>query len=121
LDRYWDLYSIDGSFGKTNLIEHQIYTEDLPSIKTRQRPINPGLEKNSKEHSDKWIQHDVIEPSSSPWSFAMVAVEVVVGEAAVHLHLAHKAVEADYRHTHHCGRSGTGGSCPWGTATASTG
>jgi hypothetical protein len=26
LDGYWDLYSIDGSFGKTNLIEHQIYT-----------------------------------------------------------------------------------------------
>jgi hypothetical protein len=31
LDEYWDLYSIDGSFGKTNLIEHRIYTEDCPS------------------------------------------------------------------------------------------
>jgi hypothetical protein len=27
LDKYWDLYSIDGSFGKTNLLEHRIYTE----------------------------------------------------------------------------------------------
>jgi hypothetical protein len=26
-----------------------------------------------KEQLDKWIQHDVFEPSSSPWSFAMVA------------------------------------------------
>jgi hypothetical protein len=73
LDLYWDLYSIDGSFGKTNLIEHRIYTEDVPPIKTRHRPINPRLEKNLREQLDKWIEHDVIEPSSSPWSFAMVA------------------------------------------------
>jgi hypothetical protein len=73
LDGYWDLYSIDGSFGKTNLIEHRIYTEDVPPIKTRHRPINSGLEKNLREQLDKWIEHDVIEPSSSPWSFAMVA------------------------------------------------
>jgi hypothetical protein len=46
LDGYWDLYSIDGSFGKTNLLEHRIYTEDVPPIRTRHRPINPGLEKN---------------------------------------------------------------------------
>jgi hypothetical protein len=65
LDGYWDLYSIDGSLGKTNLIEHPIYTEDVPPIKTCHRPINPG--------PDKWIEHDVIKPSSSPWSFAMVA------------------------------------------------
>jgi hypothetical protein len=73
LDGYWDLYSIDGSIGKTNLIEHRIYTEDVPPIKTRHRPINPGLEKNLREQLDKWIEHDVIKPSSSPWSFAMVA------------------------------------------------
>jgi hypothetical protein len=34
--------------------------------------INPGLEKDLKEQLDKWITHDVIEPSSSPCSFAMV-------------------------------------------------
>jgi hypothetical protein len=73
LDGYWDLYSIDGSFGKTNLIEHQIYTEDVPPIKTPHRPINPRLEKNLRDQLDKWIEHDVIEPSSSHWSFAMVA------------------------------------------------
>jgi hypothetical protein len=73
LDGYWDLYSIDGLFGKTNLIEHQIYTEDGPPIKTRHRPINPGLEKNLREQLDMWIEHDFLEPSSSPWSFAMVA------------------------------------------------
>jgi hypothetical protein len=61
LDGYWDLYSIDGSFCKTNLIEHRIYTEDVPPIKTHHRPINPGLEKNLREQLDKWIEHDVIE------------------------------------------------------------
>jgi hypothetical protein len=69
LDGYWDLYSIDGSFGKTNLIEHQIFTENVPPIKIRHRLINPGLEKDLKEQLDKWIQHDVIELLSSPWSF----------------------------------------------------
>jgi hypothetical protein len=49
LDGYLDLNSIDGSFGKTNLIEHRIYTKDVPPIKTRHRPINPGPEKNLKE------------------------------------------------------------------------
>jgi hypothetical protein len=73
LDGYWDLYSIDGSLGITNLIEHGIYTEDVPPIKTSHHPINPGLEKNLREQLYKWIVHDVIEASSSPWSFAMVA------------------------------------------------
>jgi hypothetical protein len=70
---YWDLYSINDSFGTTDLSEHHIYTENVPPINTCHRPINPGLEKDLKEQLDKWIQHDVIEPSSSPWSFAMVA------------------------------------------------
>jgi hypothetical protein len=56
----------------TNFFEHRIYIKDVPPIKTRHRPINPGLEKNLREQLDKWIEHDVIEPSSSPWSFAMV-------------------------------------------------
>jgi hypothetical protein len=68
LEGYWDLYSIDGSFGKTNLIAHHIYTENVPPIKTRHRPINPGLEKGLKEQLDQWIQHDVTELSSClPW------------------------------------------------------
>jgi hypothetical protein len=33
LDWYWDLYSIDGSFEKTNLIEHCIYTENVPQLR----------------------------------------------------------------------------------------
>jgi hypothetical protein len=53
LDGYWDLYSIDGSFEKTNLIEHRIYNENVPPIKTHHRPINPGLEKNMREQLDK--------------------------------------------------------------------
>jgi hypothetical protein len=73
LDGYWDLYSIDGSFDKTNLIEHRIYTKNVLPIKTRHRPINPGLEKDLKEQLDKWILHHIIKPSSSPWIFALGA------------------------------------------------
>ena len=63
LDGYWDLYNVDESVGKTNLIEHRIFTENVPPIKTRHRPINPGLEKNLREQLDTWIRNDLIEPS----------------------------------------------------------
>ena len=44
LMKYWDLFSHDGSYGHTRLIQHRIFTEDVPPIRCRYRPINPGLE-----------------------------------------------------------------------------
>jgi transposase InsO family protein len=70
---FWDVLSIDGDFGETDLIEHRIYTEDRPPIKERVRPINPKMEANLKEQVDAWKKHDVVEPTNSPWNFALVA------------------------------------------------
>ncbi len=44
LMKYWDLFSHDGSYGHTNLMQHCIITEDVPPIKCRYHPINPRLE-----------------------------------------------------------------------------
>ena len=71
---YWDLFSFDGSFGKTTLLKHAIRTDPNKNpINQRFRPVNPSLEKDLKEQLDKWLLHDVIEPSSSPWNFGLVA------------------------------------------------
>jgi transposase InsO family protein len=75
LQRHWTIFSTDGAFGKTELIQHDIHTEAVPPIKTRFRPLNPKLEKNLKEQLEEWMKHDVIEVSNSPWSFALVAVK----------------------------------------------
>ena len=74
LQEYDDLFSHNDNYGHTNLVEHAIYTEDKPPIKCRHRPINPSLEPTLKTQLRHWLDQDVIEPSSSPWSFPLVAV-----------------------------------------------
>jgi transposase InsO family protein len=72
---FWDRFSIDGSFGRTNMITHSIHTGDHPPIKCRTRPINPALLDDLRNQIEEWIKHDVIEPSQSPWSSALVAAK----------------------------------------------
>ncbi len=75
LMKYWDLFSHDGSYGHTKLIQHCMITEDMPPIKCRYHPINPGLEPALREQLDDWLRHDVMEPADSPWSSNLVAVK----------------------------------------------
>ena len=75
LMEFWDFFSHDGSFGKTDLIEHKIITEDVPPIKSKYRPPNPALEENLREQLKLWLDNDVIEPAESPWSFNLVAAK----------------------------------------------
>ena len=72
--RFFEVFSFDGEFGTTNLIEHTIYTEPGPPINQRYRPINPSLEPQLKQQLDDWLKHDVIESSNSPYNFGLVAV-----------------------------------------------
>lgn len=73
--QFEDVFSLDGGFGRTTLVKHDIHTGDALPIKSRMRPINPALEQNLRDQLDEWLKHDVIEPSSSPWSSALVAVK----------------------------------------------
>ena len=73
--KFWDLFSHDGSYGHTHLIQHRIITEDIPPIKCCYRPINPALEPALREQLDKWLKHDVIEPADRPWSSNLVAAK----------------------------------------------
>ncbi len=73
--KYCDLFSHDGSYSHTHLIQHRIITEDVPPIKCRYRPINPALEPALREQLDEWLKHDVIEPADSLWSSNLVAAK----------------------------------------------
>ncbi len=73
--KFWGLFSHDGSYGHTHLIQHRIITEDVPPIKCHYRPINPALEPALREQLDEWLKHDVIEPANSLWSSNHVAAK----------------------------------------------
>ena len=74
LQEFDDLFSDNDEYGKTDQVEHAIHTEDVPPIKCRHRPLNPALEAGLRQQLDHWLDQDVIEPSSSPWSFPLVIV-----------------------------------------------
>ena len=72
--KYADIFSENDEYGKTDLVQHAIHTEDIPPIKCKNRPINPTLEPLLREQVNHWLKHEVIEPSQSPWSFPLLAV-----------------------------------------------
>ena len=71
--KFFDIISVSGEFGNTDLIEHEIDTGDTPPIKCKSRPINPYLEEDLKKQVEGNLKKGVIEPSSSPWCFPLVA------------------------------------------------
>jgi len=75
LIEYADVFSHDGSFGRTDLVRHAIHTGTAIPVKCRNCPVNPALIDNLRQQMEEWLKHDVIEPSTSPWSSALVAVK----------------------------------------------
>ena len=72
--QFWDCFSWDGEFGGCDLLFHEIHLTPGPPINQKIRPISPALEENLRKQIDEWLKHDVIEPSTSPWNFALVPV-----------------------------------------------
>lgn len=72
--KYWDVFSFDGSYGRTTLLKHNIRLKpDQHPINQRYRPVNPALEGDLQKQIDTWLKHGVIEKSNSPWNFGLVA------------------------------------------------
>ncbi len=71
--RYWDTISVNGEFGHTKLLEHEINTGDAAPIKCRSRPLNPVLAQELEKQIQKQLKQKLITPSTSPWSFPLVA------------------------------------------------
>ena len=74
LANHWQVFSFDGSYGRTTLLKHQINTPPgYKPINQKFRPINPTVEADLKKQVDQWLKHKVIEKSQSPWNFGLVA------------------------------------------------
>lgn len=71
----WDAVSISSTdLGHTNLMKFHI---DIPPgtkpTHSKVRPLNPLMEKDLERQLQEWLDADIIEACSSPWSSALVA------------------------------------------------
>ena len=64
----------DEPFGKTDLVKHEIETENTLPIKQHMRRIPFHLRPEADAEVSKMLKAGVIEPSSSPWSAPVVLV-----------------------------------------------
>ena len=78
--KHFNLFSVDGSYGHTDLIEHRIITNEKAPIKQKPRPINPLLLDDLKTQLEKWISSGIVEPSYSPWAANLVPVKKKSGK-----------------------------------------
>ncbi len=74
LNKYKDIFSLDGKFGRTDLVKHKINTSGTPISK---KPYRTSVKENEviKKEVNKMLSDGVIEPSSSPWSAPVVLVK----------------------------------------------
>ena len=65
----------DGKLDRTNLVKHAIDTGDARPIKQPLRRIPLAQKEIVEKELDKMLQHDILEPSDSPWSTPIVLVK----------------------------------------------
>jgi RNase H-like domain found in reverse transcriptase/Integrase zinc binding domain len=74
LQKYSDLFHPQTPVLKNIGIAHSIPTQEVPPIRCKGKPLNPIMQERFRKQMDKWKQLDLIEPSSSPWSFGLLPV-----------------------------------------------
>lgn len=60
--------------GRTNILQHNIDTENASPIKQRYYAVSPAVQKLMDIELDRMLTLGVIEPSQSPWSSPMVLI-----------------------------------------------
>ena len=58
---------------QSNIEEHVIITEDVPPIKKRAYKTAPKENDFIKNEINEMLEQDLIQPSTSPWSFPVVS------------------------------------------------
>ena len=75
LEEFADLFAKDISeLERTNLVQHRIYTEDVPPIKSRSYNVPPNEQEFIKEEIGRMLESKIIRPSKSPWASPVVLV-----------------------------------------------
>ena len=76
LAKYLDIFALeDGEMGCTEAAKHKIKVTDERPFKERLRNIPSSLLSEVKDHLNHMLDVDVIKPSKSEWSNAMVLVQ----------------------------------------------
>ena len=79
--KHWDVFSHDGTFGSTDLLQHTIkLVPGAEPVKQKFRPLPPPLEDELRKQLDQWLAEGVIEPSDSPWASNLVPVKKKNGQ-----------------------------------------
>ena len=65
--------------GLTNLVQHKIDTKDEKPVKIPPRRVPLAQRKEVEPAIQKMLDNDVIQPSHSPWSTAMIVVKNPTG------------------------------------------
>ena len=75
LEEFADLFATDiTELGRTSLVTHRIYTEDVPPIRSRPYSIPPSEQTFVKEELQRMLDNKLIRPSDSPWTSPVVLV-----------------------------------------------
>ena len=81
IDEFKDCFAEpDGPLGRTNVIQHKIYTGDNPPVKQKQRRFPQKQQEIIAEELEKMFKLNAIEPSTSPWSSQVVLVRKKNGQ-----------------------------------------
>ena len=76
LEKFADIFATDiNELGRTDLVSHRIFTEDVPPIRSRPYSIPPSEQTFIKEEIQRMMKHKLIRPSNSPWTSPVVLVK----------------------------------------------
>jgi len=75
LMEYADIFTLKkDQLGKTDMLQHRIYTGDAAPIRQQFRRICPQKRQELQSLLTEMLEKDVIQPSNSPWASPVVLV-----------------------------------------------
>ncbi|XP_070546939.1 uncharacterized protein [Ptychodera flava] len=72
LNRFTDIFSLNGEMGQTNIIKHRIHTGDVYPLRSRARRTGFHEREVVDTIIDDMLEKDIIEGSSSPWASPII-------------------------------------------------
>ena len=76
LGKYGDIFSKDEhDLGRTGIIKHKISVDNTRPIKQAMRRVPVHMQDEVDRQLDLMLEHDIIQPSTSPWASAIVLVK----------------------------------------------
>ena len=76
LGKYGDIFSKDEhDLGRTGIIKHKISVDNTRPIRQAMRRVPVHMQDEVDRQLDLMLEHDIIQPSTSPWASAIVLVK----------------------------------------------